>query len=139
MGQPIPKKYHNSLAHNWHYIRLPESNWKHYFPFSFIIPLSKKLYLRDTNLLSDTNTFKKDIFIKVRSTGKLLKAKANFKKNFGEIEILQDERGVSPGQACVFYSKDEIGERVLGGGWIDKTVKIIYPHNSQSIKKPTNK
>ena len=99
----------------------------------------KKLYLRDTNLLSDTNTFKKDIFIKVRSTGKLLKAKANFKKNFGEIEILQDERGVSPGQACVFYSKDEIGERVLGGGWIDKTVKKIYPHNSQSIKKTTKK
>ncbi len=85
----------------------------------------KKLYLRDINLLSDLKTFKKDIFVKVRSTGKLLKAKASFNKNSGEIEILQDEKGVSPGQACVFYSKDGIGERVLGGGWIDKTEKKI--------------
>ena len=29
--------------------------------------------------------------------------------------------GISPGQACVFYSKDEVGDKVLGGGWIDKT------------------
>ena len=36
---------------------------------------------------------------------------------------------VSPGQACVFYSKDNLGERVLGGGWIEKTVNKIYPHN----------
>ena len=30
-------------------------------------------------------------------------------------------QGISPGQACVFYSKDSIGDKVLGGGWIDKT------------------
>ena len=35
---------------------------------------------------------------------------------------LQEETGISPGQACVFYSKDEIGDKVLGGGWIHKTV-----------------
>jgi tRNA-specific 2-thiouridylase len=35
---------------------------------------------------------------------------------------LQDEKGISPGQACVFYSKDNLGERVLGGGWINKTI-----------------
>ena len=28
------------------------------------------------------------------------------------------EDGISPGQACVFYSKDNIGFKVLGGGWI---------------------
>ena len=38
------------------------------------------------------------------------------------VEILEDEKGVSPGQACVFYLKDDLGERVLGGGWIDKTI-----------------
>ena len=30
--------------------------------------------------------------------------------------------GVSPGQACVFYSKNKFGDKVLGGGFIDKTV-----------------
>ncbi len=37
------------------------------------------------------------------------------------VEILEKETGISPGQACVFYTKDKNGERVLGGGWIQKT------------------
>jgi len=82
----------------------------------------KKLYLRNINILSDTSTFKDEILIKVRSTGKLLKAKAVIDGDRGVIDILQDEKGISPGQACVFYFKDDIGERVLGGGWIDKAV-----------------
>ena len=82
----------------------------------------KKLYLRDINLLSDLKIFKNDICIKVRSTGKLLKAKVIVKEGLGTVEILQDEKGISPGQACVFYSEDDLGERVLGGGWIDKTL-----------------
>ena len=81
----------------------------------------KKLYLRNINLLSDEKVFEKNIFIKVRSTGKLLKAKTQINKDTAIVNILQDEKGISPGQACVFYLKDEIGERVLGGGWIDKT------------------
>ena len=28
------------------------------------------------------------------------------------------EDGISPGQACVFYRKDQFGHKVLGGGWI---------------------
>ncbi|MEL7489023.1 MAG: aminomethyltransferase beta-barrel domain-containing protein, partial [Pseudomonadota bacterium] len=31
------------------------------------------------------------------------------------------EEGVAPGQACVFYSADDIHDRVLGGGWIAAT------------------
>jgi len=81
----------------------------------------KKLYLRNINLLSDIKIFEKDIFIKVRSTGKLLKAKVAIQKDSAAVEILQDEKGISPGQACVFYSRDNLGERVLGGGWINKT------------------
>ena len=67
------------------------------------------------------NCFNNSVFIKVRSTGKLLKAKTIFKKDERVVEILQDERGISPGQACVFYSKDNYGDKVLGGGWIQKT------------------
>jgi len=82
----------------------------------------KKLYLRNINLLSEVNAFKKNIFIKVRSTGKLLRAKVEIQQDSAIVEILQDERGISPGQACVFYSRDNFGERVLGGGWIDRTI-----------------
>ncbi len=81
-----------------------------------------KLYLRNINLLSDIKNFEKDIYIKVRSTGKLLKSKVEINNDSATVEILQDEKGVSPGQACVFYSKDNLGERVLGGGWINKTI-----------------
>jgi len=37
-------------------------------------------------------------------------------KELFELEIPED--GISPGQACVFYSKDSLGFKVLGGGWI---------------------
>ena len=81
----------------------------------------KKIKLRDLNILENKKEFEKIINIKVRSTGRLLKAKINFLGNFAEVEILEKETGISPGQACVFYSEDEIGDKVLGGGWIDKT------------------
>ena len=74
-----------------------------------------------TGIIENREEFEKIINIKVRSTGRLLKAKINFLGNFAEVEILEKETGISPGQACVFYSEDEIGDKVLGGGWIDKT------------------
>ena len=37
-------------------------------------------------------------------------------QNRAEVELLDPEEGVSPGQACVFYETE--GTRVLGGGWI---------------------
>ena len=85
--------------------------------------------MRGINLLADIENFEKQVLIKVRSTGKLLDAKVAIKNNFAEVDILQDEKGISPGQACVIYSKDSIGERVLGGGWIEKTENKNYPHN----------
>ena len=81
----------------------------------------KEIQLRDLNILAPLKEFDNLINIKVRSTGKLLKAKINFNKNNAEVKILDKETGISPGQACVFYSKDELGDKVLGGGWINKT------------------
>ena len=81
----------------------------------------REIKLRELNILASKKEFEKLINIKVRSTGRLLKAKINFVKNFARVEILDKEVGISPGQACVFYAKDEIGDKVLGGGWIDKT------------------
>ena len=82
----------------------------------------KKIILRDLNILGSEKEFNEIINIKVRSTGRLLKAKINFFENSASVEILDKETGISPGQACVFYSKDNIGDKVLGGGWIHKTI-----------------
>ena len=81
----------------------------------------KEIRLRELNILADKTEFDKAINIKVRSTGRLLKAKINLENNYAKVEILDKEIGISPGQACVFYSQDEYGDKVLGGGWIDKT------------------
>ena len=80
-----------------------------------------KLSLRELNILAEQKEFNEIINIKVRSTGKLIKAKIYFKNNYAKVEVLEKETGISPGQACVFYSKDDFGDKVLGGGWIDKT------------------
>ena len=80
----------------------------------------KKISLRNLNILGSKKEFHKIVNIKVRSTGRLLKAKINFLENFADVEILEKETGISPGQACVFYSKDRFGDKLLGGGWIHK-------------------
>ena len=87
----------------------------------------KKIKLRELNILGLEKEFKNLINIKVRSTGRLLKAKISIKDNLADVEILDKETGISPGQACVFYSKDDVGDKVLGGGWIHKTFNKIYP------------
>jgi tRNA-specific 2-thiouridylase len=81
----------------------------------------KEIKLRELNILGSKKEFDNIINIKVRSTGRLLKAKINLLDSFANVEILEKETGISPGQACVFYSTDEVGDKVLGGGWIDKT------------------
>ena len=81
----------------------------------------KKIYLKDLNLLGSIEKHNDNLFIKVRSTGKLIKAKANLTKIGAEVHLEEFEMGISPGQACVFYLKNNFGDKVLGGGWITKT------------------
>jgi len=82
----------------------------------------KKIYLKDLNLLGDVEKYNENFFVKVRSSGRLIKAKIKLSQNEAEIYLEENETGISPGQACVFYSKRKIGDKVLGGGWISKTV-----------------
>jgi tRNA-uridine 2-sulfurtransferase len=82
----------------------------------------KEIKLRDLNILGSKKEFDNIISIKVRSTGRLLKAKIDLLENAANVKILDRETGISPGQACVFYSKDDFGDKVLGGGWIHKTI-----------------
>jgi tRNA-uridine 2-sulfurtransferase len=81
----------------------------------------KKINLRDLNILGNKKDFSDFINIKVRSTGRLLKAKINITEKKANVEILDSETGISPGQACVFYATDSFGDKVLGGGWIHRT------------------
>jgi len=81
----------------------------------------QKIELKDLNILGNEKEFSDFISVKVRSTGKLLKAKVNINNNSAIVNIIDGEAGISPGQACVFYLKDDIGDKLLGGGWIHKT------------------
>ena len=83
--------------------------------------LVKNIYLKNINLLCDSDELEGDFLVKVRSTGNLLPCKVtNHGKN---IKLLNGEAGVSPGQACVFYKSDNVGVRIFGGGWIEKAEK----------------
>ena len=79
----------------------------------------KTIILKDLNLLTDEKELEQNIFVKVRSTGNLLEAKIDFKdNNTANVSLINPEDGISPGQACVFYNKDQYGHKLLGGGWI---------------------
>jgi tRNA-uridine 2-sulfurtransferase len=81
--------------------------------------IKTKIKLKDLNIItSDEKDFENDLLVKVRSTGKLIKAKIKIKDNSANIDLLEEEQGIAPGQACVFYTKNDFGYKVLGGGWI---------------------
>jgi len=83
--------------------------------------ITTKISLKDLNIITnDKNDFVKELFVKVRSTGKLIKAKIDINNEFANVDLLEEEYGIAPGQACVFYSKNNFGYKVLGGGWITK-------------------
>ena len=83
--------------------------------------VKRSIKLKNLNLLcEDKSEFEKELFVKIRSTGKLIKAKVELNNKFANVNLLEDEYGISPGQACVFYSKNIEGYKVLGGGWVKK-------------------
>tara|TARA_B100000787_G_C16178327_1_gene290311 strand:+ start:2 stop:1054 length:1053 start_codon:yes stop_codon:yes gene_type:complete len=81
--------------------------------------IKTEIELKDLNIITNDKTdFEKEIFVKVRSTGKLIKAKVNISETSVNVNLFEEEYGIAPGQACVFYSKNDNGYKVLGGGWI---------------------
>jgi len=83
--------------------------------------ITTKINLKDLNIITnDKNDFDKELFVKVRSTGKLIKAKIDINNQSANVDLFEEEYGIAPGQACVFYSKNNYGYKVLGGGWITK-------------------
>ncbi|MCK0068722.1 tRNA 2-thiouridine(34) synthase MnmA [Kordiimonas laminariae] len=60
-----------------------------------------------------------EVIAKIRSTRPGVPARLFLEQDGkARIQLNETEAGVSPGQAAVFYH----GDRVLGGGWIEKTV-----------------
>jgi tRNA-specific 2-thiouridylase len=79
----------------------------------------KTISLKEINLLTNKEDLDQNLFVKVRSTGSLLEAKVDLiDNNNAKVNLIIPEDGISPGQACVFYRKDQFGHKVLGGGWI---------------------
>ncbi|MEC9077796.1 MAG: tRNA 2-thiouridine(34) synthase MnmA [Pseudomonadota bacterium] len=72
--------------------------------------------LRDVNWLFDSKTSVPiECDVKVRSSSQPVGARVTPKPdNAAMVELSNAAKGVAPGQACVFYS----GEQLLGGGWI---------------------
>ncbi|WP_246333053.1 tRNA 2-thiouridine(34) synthase MnmA [Aureimonas mangrovi] len=87
-----------------------------------------RLSLRDVNWLgeggfAEAASLGKDLFVKVRSTRPPAPARLVVEDGAPLVELAGGEDGVSPGQACVFYSGEGAGARVLGGGVIARTVR----------------
>ena len=79
----------------------------------------KTISLKEINLLTNKEDLDQKLFVKVRSTGSLLEAKVDLiDNNNAKVNLALPEDGISPGQACVFYRRDQFGHKVLGGGWI---------------------
>jgi tRNA-uridine 2-sulfurtransferase len=81
---------------------------------------TRNIFVREINWLGDTPLDSRDaweISVKVRSTRPPRRAILRpLGPDSGEVELLNAEEGVAPGQACVFYANE--GSRIYGGGWI---------------------
>lgn len=85
---------------------------------------TRRMRLREVNWIGDGTLDaalaggRLDVFVKVRSTrrpqpGWLARGADGF-----EVDLVEGEEGVAPGQACVVYDAGEGQARVLGGGFI---------------------
>jgi tRNA-uridine 2-sulfurtransferase len=87
-----------------------------------------RMLLRDVNWLGDgtvnqvLSDERRDLFVKVRSTRAPRPAWLRAGPDGVEIELVDGEDGVSPGQACVFYDAPDGQARVLGGGFIKSAI-----------------
>lgn len=78
-----------------------------------------KIYIEGVNWLSHSLASKEEpVQIKVRSARPPIPATLYLNEDRPYLELTEDEMGVSPGQACVFYRDAQ----VLGGGWIKEAI-----------------
>ena len=81
----------------------------------------RRIRLKDVNWLGGEDIAAAEgaeIFVRIRSTRPPARATLHVSGQQVGIALLEDEFGVAPGQACVFYERAGAGARVLGGGVI---------------------
>jgi tRNA-specific 2-thiouridylase len=84
----------------------------------------RRIALRDVNWIGEgaldraLGDGRVEVFVIVRSTRAPQAALLSATADGYEIELIDGEDGVSPGQACVFYDSAQGQARVLGGGFI---------------------
>jgi tRNA-specific 2-thiouridylase len=89
---------------------------------------TSRIVLRDVNWIGEAGIGemladdRREVFVKVRSTRPPAAAWLRHGVAGYEVELVDGEHGVSPGQACVFYDAGEGQARVLGGGFIKSAV-----------------
>ena len=86
---------------------------------------TRRLFLREVNWigarpLTETGPQGLDVLARVRSTRPPVAAHLVVKDGHVSVELCDDEAGIAPGQACVFYDSEATDSRVLGGGFIDR-------------------
>jgi tRNA-uridine 2-sulfurtransferase len=92
---------------------------------------TERMMLRDVNWIGDgtldeaTAGGRLEVFVKVRSTRPAQPAWLGGTAHSLEVELVEAEEGVAPGQACVFYDAPRGQARVLGGGFIKSAVSAI--------------
>ncbi|WP_310621348.1 tRNA 2-thiouridine(34) synthase MnmA [Flexibacterium corallicola] len=84
-----------------------------------------KLLLRQVNWigsgeLEDIPEDGLEVHAKVRSTRPPSPGRLFYKDGVVTVDLHAGEMGVAPGQACVFFDRDDEEARVLGGGWIQR-------------------
>ncbi|MPZ56221.1 MAG: tRNA 2-thiouridine(34) synthase MnmA [Rhizobiales bacterium] len=82
-----------------------------------------RMRLREVNWIGDETlesiaAAPREIYVKVRSTRPPQPAWLRLTSEGAEVDLVDGEDGVSPGQACVFYNAANGQARVLGGGFI---------------------
>ena len=94
---------------------------------------TSRIRLRDVNWIGDgtldnaLDAGRRELFVKVRSTRAPHPAWLTRSKDGCEVELIDGEDGVAPGQACVFYDAPHGQARVLGGGFIKSAVAENAP------------
>jgi tRNA-specific 2-thiouridylase len=89
---------------------------------------TSRMVLRDVNWIGDGEikevlaNDRLEVFVKVRSTRPPRAAWLSTGKDGYQVELVDGEDGVSPGQACVFYDASSGQARILGGGFIRNAV-----------------
>jgi tRNA-specific 2-thiouridylase len=92
---------------------------------------TRRIRLRDINWIGDgaieqaLADQRMNVFVKVRSTRPPQPAWLRTSDAGYEVELIDGEHGVSPGQACVFYDAAQGQARVLGGGFIASAMPAV--------------